>query len=163
MDNLAKQILKDVALEEIAPRIRKKSPIDQIDHWSPAILLERAAYLKKMARYGDGSATETLREYPQHIALLSFRSRDSEAEMYQDFAVVFFALAGAATLVTGGALTNARSVEPGLSRGASIGGGTRQDLRAGEIAHVPAGLPHQILVAGEKTITCFVIKIQEAV
>ena len=24
------------------------------------------------------------------------------------------------------------------------------------------GIPHQILVAGEKTITCFVIKIQEA-
>jgi mannose-6-phosphate isomerase-like protein (cupin superfamily) len=159
MDNLAKQILKDVALEEIVPRIQKKSPID---HWSPAILLERAAYLKKMARYGDGSASETLREYPQHIALLSFRSRDSEAEMYQNFAVVFFALAGTATLVTGGTLTHARLVEPGLSRGASIDGGIRQELKAGEIAHVPAGLPHQILVADEKTITCFVVKIQEA-
>jgi mannose-6-phosphate isomerase-like protein (cupin superfamily) len=159
MDNLAKPILKDVALEEIAPRVQKVSPVD---HWSPAILLERAAYLKKMARYGDGSATETLREYPQHIALLSFRSRDSEAEMYQDFAVLFCALAGAATLVTGGTVTRARVVEPGMSRGASIEGGTRQELKAGEIAHVPAGLPHQILVADEKTITCFVVKIQEA-
>jgi hypothetical protein len=146
MDNLAKPILKDVALEEIAPRVQKVSPVD---HWSPAILLERAAYLKKMARYGDGSATETLREYPQHIALLSFRSR-------------FCALAGAATLVTGGTVTRARVVEPGMSRGASIEGGTRQELKAGEIAHVPAGLPHQILVADEKTITCFVVKIQEA-
>ncbi len=158
MEELAKQILKDVDLDGIAPRKRSLSPVD---HWPPAILLERAAYLKKMARYGDGSATETLREYPQHIALLSFRSRDSEAEMYQDFAFLFYALAGAATLVTGGTLTRARVVEPGLSRGTSIEGGLRHDLKAGEIVHVPAGLPHQMLVAGEKSITCLVMRIQE--
>jgi hypothetical protein len=160
MDNLAKEILKDMALEEIAPRIPKRSPVD---HWSPAILLERAAYLKKMARYGDGSAGETLREYPQHTVMLSFRGRDGDAEMYQNFAVLFCVLAGNATLLSGGTLVRARRIEPGLSRGDSIDGGFRQELKAGEIAHVPAGLPHQILVAGEKTITCFVIKIQEAV
>jgi hypothetical protein len=158
MDNLAKEILKDIALEEISPRAQKRTPVD---HWSPAILLERAAYLKKMARFGNGSATETLREYPRHVALLSFHSRDSEPEMYPDFAVLFSVLAGSATLVTGGTLIRPRAVEPGLMRGVSIEGGNRQDLKAGEIAHVPAGLPHQILVAGEKTFTCFVLKIQE--
>ena len=81
--------------------------------------------------------------------------------MYQDFAVLFFVLAGFATLVTGGTLTRARIVLPGVSRGDSIEAGNRQELKAGEIAHVPAGLPHQILVAGEKTVTCFVMKIQE--
>ena len=69
MDDLAREILKDMALEEIAPRAQKHSPVD---HWTPAVLLERAAYLKKMARYGDGSASETLRDYPQHAAMLSF-------------------------------------------------------------------------------------------
>jgi quercetin dioxygenase-like cupin family protein len=47
-------------------------------------------------------------------------------------------------------------------RGDSIEGGTRQELKAGDVAHVPAGLPHQMLVAGEKTVTCFVVKVQEA-
>jgi mannose-6-phosphate isomerase-like protein (cupin superfamily) len=159
MDQLAKEILKDVALEEIFPKTQKHSPID---HWSPAILLERAAYLKKMARYGDGSAGETLREYPQHRAMLSFRSRDGEAEVHQNFADLFFVLAGVATLVTGGTITRARTVEPGETRGDSIEGGTLKELKAGDIAHVPAGLPHQMLVAGEKTVTCFVMKIQEA-
>jgi len=64
MDNLPSKILRDVVLEEIAPRTQKLSPAD---HWSPAILLERAAYLKKMARYGDGSAIETLREYRKRV------------------------------------------------------------------------------------------------
>jgi hypothetical protein len=160
MDNLAKEILKDVALEEIAPSNSKRSPVD---HWSPPILLERAAYLKKMARYGNGSATETLREYPQHTATLSFRGRDGDAEMYEDYALLYCVLAGVATLVTGGTITRARIVEPGLSHGDSIEGGSRQQLKAGEIAHVPAGLAHQILVAGEKSVTFFAMKIRETV
>ena len=162
MDHLAKQILKDVILEEIAPKAAHEAPRNPMDHWSPAILLERAAYLKKMARYGDGSASETLREYFQHRAMLSFRSRDGEAEVHQNFADLFLVLAGAATLVTGGTVTRARTVEPGEMRGDSIEGGTRRELKAGDIAHVPAGLPHQMLVAGEKTVTCFVMKIKEA-
>jgi mannose-6-phosphate isomerase-like protein (cupin superfamily) len=159
MDKLAKEILKDVALEEIAPKAPKQNPVD---HWSPAILLERAAYLKKLARFGDGSASETLREYPQHFAMLSFRSRDADAEVHQNFADLFFVLAGTATLVTGGTVIRARTVGPGEISGDSIEGGTRQELKAGDVAHVPAGLPHQMLVAGEKTVTCFVVKVQEA-
>ena len=159
MDNLAKEILKDVTLEEIAPRVKEHSPVD---HWSSAILLERAAYLKKLARFGDGSASETLREYPQHQAMLSFWSRDGEAEVHQNFASVLFVLAGAATLVTGGTLTRARTAGPGETRGDLIEGGARQELKSGDVAHVQAGLPHQLLVAGEKTITCLVIKIEEA-
>ena len=37
----------------------------------------------------------------------------------------------------------------------------RQELRAGDVAHVPAGVPHQMLVAGEKTITSLVVKVRE--
>jgi mannose-6-phosphate isomerase-like protein (cupin superfamily) len=161
MDDLAKAILKDVNLEEIAPRAPiKRSPLD---HWSPAVLLERGAYLKKLAQYGNGSASETLKDFPQHSAMLSFRSRDGEVEVHQTFADLFYVLAGTATLVTGGTVNRARTVAPGETRGDAIEGGTRQVLKAGDIAHVPAGLPHQMLVAGEKTVTCFVMKIQEAV
>ena len=158
MDNLAKEILKDVSLEEIAPKAQKRSPVD---HWTPAILLERAAYLRKMAKYGDGSATETIREYPQHVAMLSVRNRSGDAEIHGNFAHVFYVLAGTATLVTGGTLFRARIVEPGETRGDSIQGGTNQELRAGDIVHVPPGIPHQILIAGEKPITCLVVKILE--
>jgi quercetin dioxygenase-like cupin family protein len=158
MHNLAKEILKDFSLEEIAPKTQKRSPVD---HWTPAILLERAAYLRKMARYGNGSASETIREYPQHVAVLSVQSRDSDAESHQSSAHVFYVLAGTATLVTGGTVTHARTVGLQETRGDSIEGGTSQELRTGDIVHVPAGIPHQILIAGEKAITCLVVKIQE--
>ena len=159
MDRVAKGILHDVALEEITP----KSSVCKtaVDHWAPAVLLERAAYLRKLAKLGDGSASEVLKEYPQHRAMLLFRSRSGEAEVHENWADLFIVLAGAATLVTGGTVAEARTIAPGETRGAAIEGGAQQALRAGEIAHVPAGTPHQMLLAGENTITCLVMKVQE--
>ena len=159
MEQIEKAILRDVNLDEIAPK--PGAPKNPVDHWSPAVLLERAAYLKKMAKHGDGSASETLKEYPQHFAMLSFRSRDGEAEVHERFADLFCVIAGKATLVTGGVVIGARTVATGETRGTSIEGGTRQTLRAGDLAHVPAGTPHQMLVKAEDTITCLVMKVQE--
>ncbi len=159
MDLLSRQILKDVNLDDLGPEPR---PVQNpVDHWSPAVLLERAAYLRKMAKHGDGSASETLKEYPQHCAMLSFRSRDGEAEVHEKFADLFCVLAGKATLVTGGVVIGARAVAPDETRGTSIEGGLRQMLRTGDFAHVPAGTPHQMLVKAEETITSLVLKVQE--
>jgi uncharacterized RmlC-like cupin family protein len=159
MDKLAKEILKDFALDEItAPPAQKRSPVD---HWSSAVLLERAAYLRKMAKFGNGSASEVIREYPQHKVTLLFQGRSSEAELHQNFTYFIHVLAGAATLVTGGTLVGAKVIAPGEKRGESIEGGYLQELRAGDVAHVPAGIAHQFLIAGDKPITCLMVRIQE--
>lgn len=157
--DLAKQILKDAALGKAAPR---REPLAPVDHWAPHILLERAAFLRKMAKAGNGSAGETLREYPRHKAMLSFRGRSGEVEVHEKFADLFLVLSGEATLVAGGKVAGARTVAPGEMRGEAIEDGTRQELKPGDVAHVPAGTPHQMLLAGDKTFTCFVLKIQEA-
>jgi mannose-6-phosphate isomerase-like protein (cupin superfamily) len=161
MDSLSKEILKELlpAEKEIVPP--KAGPRNPADHWSRAVLMERAAYLSKLAKHGDGSASETLKEYPQHYAMLSFRSRDGEAELHENFADVFYVLDGCATLVTGGTVAGAHRTGPGEMRGSSVEGGARQELRAGDVAHVPAGVPHQMLVSSEKTVTCLVMKVQE--
>ena len=166
MDKYSEQILKELLpLEKEIPVKRVKSIVKEpahLDHWSQPILLERAAYLRKLAKAGDGQASETLKEYPGHATMLSFRSRDGEAELHEKFADIFHVLAGKATLVTGGTILRARTIAPGETRGDRIEGGSRQELRAGDLAHVPAGLPHQMLVAGEGTFTAFVVKIKES-
>jgi mannose-6-phosphate isomerase-like protein (cupin superfamily) len=161
MERIAREILKDMNLDEVAPKPR--GPKNPVDHWTHPLLLERAAYLRELAKHGDGSASETLKEYPQHFAMLSFRSRSGEVEVHERFADLFVVLAGAATLVTGGTVTGARIVAPGETRGESIASGTQQKLRPGDVAHVPAGTPHQMLLKGDETITCLVMKVQEAV
>ena len=161
MDKIAKEILKDVVSPAARAQDGSEKPVLHSDHWTTAVLLERAAHLHQLARQGDGSAGETLKAYPRHSAILSFRSRDGEAEIHENFADVFYILDGRTTLVTGGKVVGARLTKPGETRGSSIEGGTRQELRAGDVAHVPAGLPHQMLVAGDKTVTCLVLKVEE--
>ena len=168
MDTFSDKILKQLLPAEpdadalaATAQVSPKKPALQSDHWSTALLLERAAYLSKLAKAGNGSAGETLKEFNRHCAMLSFRSRDGEAEVHENFADLFVVLDGRATLVTGGTVAGAKTTAPGETRGISIEGGSRQELRAGDVAHVPAGLPHQMLVAADKTVTCLVMKIQE--
>jgi mannose-6-phosphate isomerase-like protein (cupin superfamily) len=162
MEMLSNEIMKRISFAE--PDVTPLSPARSkgtLDHWPTVVLLERAAYLRKLAKHGDGSASETLKDYPRHSAMLSFRGRSGEAEVHENFADVFHVLDGRATLVTGGTVAGGRIIAPGEVRGNSIDGGTRQELRAGDVAHVPAGEPHQMLLAGDKTVTCLVLKIQE--
>jgi mannose-6-phosphate isomerase-like protein (cupin superfamily) len=159
IDDLAKQILKDVNLDEITPRARRQS---HVGHWTSAVLLERGAYLKKMAKYGDGTAHEILREDPQHQLQLTFISRNGEAEMSEDSTHLIMALSGVATLVTGGSIVRPRKGKDGKTHGDSIEGGMQHELRQGDFVHVPAGIAHQVLVTGDKTVTYLTVKIQEA-
>jgi len=157
---LLKELLsaeKDVPL----PRARRsKDAPPEVHHWSRPILMERAVYLRKLAAYSEGSASETLKEYPRHATMLSVRGRDGIAEQHANFADLFVVLDGRATLITGGTVVG-HAVGPGEIRGTAVEGGTRIELRAGDLAHVPAGVPHQMLVSGDKTFTAFVVKIRE--
>ena len=164
LDRVSAQILRAVIGNEpdTRPVRQKKDEPDSADHWMPPVLLERGAYLRKMAQAGSGEASETLKEYPRHRAMLSFRSRNGEVEVHKEFADLFLVLSGAARLVTGGTVVNAREVKPGETRGDSIEGGKVLELRQHDVIHVPAGTPHQFLVSGEKTVLCLVMKIQES-
>jgi mannose-6-phosphate isomerase-like protein (cupin superfamily) len=133
-----------------------------VDHTTRPVLMERAAYLKKMARASEGSASEVLKEYPRHNIQLSVRLRSGIAELHEHFADIFFVLDGRATLVTGGKILKPQTTALGEVRGTMIEGGDRQELRVGDVAHIAAGTPHQILVAGDATFSAMVIKVQES-
>jgi mannose-6-phosphate isomerase-like protein (cupin superfamily) len=131
------------------------------DHWSQAQLLERATHLKELAAKGDGSASETLEKYPHHYTMLAFRSQDGGGEVHQNFADVFYILDGHATVVTGGELVESKDTGPGEMRGASVKGGAQQEVKAGDVVHIPAGKPHQMLIPAGESVTYFVVKVQE--
>jgi len=132
------------------------------DHWSTAELLERAKHLKELAAKGEGSASETLEKYPHHYTMLAYRQHSGGGELHRNFADVFFVLDGHATVVTGGTLVDERTTAPGEVRAKSIDGGSRQELKAGDVVHIPAGMPHQTLVADGESVTYFVVKVEES-
>src|SRR5215475_3400233 len=116
MDDISKIVLRELLPAEKAPRSPKNSSDndeDALDHLAAPVLLERAAYLKKLARAGDGSASEVLKQYPQHAIHLLVRSRNGGAEQHVRFAHLFFVLDGKAAMLTGGKVEKARTVAPG--------------------------------------------------
>ena len=133
----------------------------KFDHWTPTQLLDRAQHLRQQAAQDDGSASETLEKYPHHYTMLAFRNRNGGGELHENYADLFYVLDGQATVVTGGSLVDRHSAGPGEVRGSSVSGGSRQDVKAGDLVHIPAGMAHQMLVPEGSTVTYFVVKIQE--
>ena len=164
MDDFSKTILKELlpAEKDLPPPPRGKHARrdDVLDHLLRRFCWSAPHICASWPSIGDGSASEVLKEYPQHAIHLLVRSRDGGAELHESFADLFLVIEGRAALVTGGTIADAKTIAPGEIRGSSVEGGARQELRAGDVAHVPAGLPHQMLVAGDKLVTCLVVKIQ---
>ncbi len=130
------------------------------DHWSRAELMERAKHLRELAAE-KGSASEKLETYRHHFTMLAFRNRTGGGEVHANYADVFFIVDGHATLVTGGEVVDPKTTGPGETLGESVKGGSRQELQAGDVVHIPAGMPHQMILAQGDTVTYFVVKAEE--
>ena len=128
------------------------------DHWSSPVLLERVAYLHKLARFGDGAASEELKAFPGHNAMLCVRQRSGMAEVDEECAQLFIVLEGRAAMVSGAKIEETSPTSQVTNSISS--GGSRRELRAGDVVHIAAGTPYQLLLAGERTLGCLVIRIK---
>jgi mannose-6-phosphate isomerase-like protein (cupin superfamily) len=126
--------------------------------WSASELRD---YGKKLApKMNAGKvATERLATFGNHFAMIAHREGDGEAELHEKQADLFVVESGAATLVVGGEVVSPKITAPNEVRGPSIKGGERKPLAAGDIVHIPAKIPHQLLVPAGKEFTYFVMKV----
>lgn len=106
-------------------------------------------------------ATQTLGDYGRHNVMVVYREGDGEAELHESMTDVFLVQSGAGTLVVGGTVVGGKSTGPGEVRGTSISGGTRHKLAPGDMANIPAGTPHQVLVAPGQKITYLIVKVRK--
>lgn len=113
----------------------------------------------KLAGEGKPFASQDLTRYGNHYTMLAYREATGSSELHEHEADFFVVENGQATLVTGGQLTNPKAQKPGEIRGTSIEGGDRHTLSAGDIVHIPAGVPHQLLIEKGKPFTYFVVKV----
>jgi mannose-6-phosphate isomerase-like protein (cupin superfamily) len=104
-------------------------------------------------------ASETLANYGTHLTMLAHREGDGEVEVHDKMADVFYIISGEATLIVGGTVVGAHSSGPGEIRGTSISGGEKKMLAAGDAVHIPAKMPHQMMVS--KKVEYFVVKAEE--
>jgi hypothetical protein len=128
-----------------------------------ADLQQREAKLTETAKASPtGFAVAPLDDYGNDYTLLVVRLRTGDAERHQFFADQIVIDTGTITLVTGGTMQgehpNSGPGRPGETLGSSIQGGKEVVLHAGDIVHIPAGIPHWVKVAPGTTTTYLVFK-----
>jgi mannose-6-phosphate isomerase-like protein (cupin superfamily) len=150
-----------LALTLAMPSSAAFAQLPAVDHTTQSQLLEKEKELKQAAASGNGSASIKVSEYPNHYTMVSYRSKSGGGEIHEKFADFFYVVHGNATLLSGGKLVNPAPASPGEIRGSGVEGGTETQLREGDFVHIPAGVPHQLVLADGQDFYYFVIKVRE--
>jgi hypothetical protein len=135
---------------------------DPIVH-TTADLQQREAKLIETAKASPtGLAVGRLEDYGNDYTLLVVRVHTGDAERHQFFADQIVITKGTITLITGGTMQNehpnSTAGRPGETLGSSVEGGKEIILNAGDIVHIPAGVPHWVKIAPNTTTTYLVFK-----
>ena len=114
--------------------------------WNAAELTQRDRALS--TKVGpDHSARETLADYKDHRFRMLYRDGDGFPEQHDKIVDVVIVQSGEGTLLLGGTMTGKKaSSGAGEYVGTGIDGGERHALGAGDVVHIPAGIPHSFLV-----------------
>ncbi|HEY1800941.1 MAG TPA: hypothetical protein VGG46_08410 [Terriglobales bacterium] len=128
---------------------------------SQNIQTQLADLLAKSKAGYSGTPNIKLGEYKTHFLRLVALASNGGAEVHPHYDDVIVVIGGSATLVTGGTVVNGHADKDGEIKGASIKDGKSQTISPGDIAHIPAGTPHQLLIGTGGEFTAFVVKVRE--
>jgi mannose-6-phosphate isomerase-like protein (cupin superfamily) len=92
-----------------------------------------------------------------HSFLIVRREGDGAAEVHETQVDVMTVVSGEGTLVVGGTVVDGKTTGPNEIRGKYIEGGVRKPMAVGDVFHIPAKVPHQMLVP--KSLVIQVVKV----
>jgi mannose-6-phosphate isomerase-like protein (cupin superfamily) len=130
--------------------------------WTPATIQQREEVLKKSVA-PDHSSRETLADYGDHRLRLLYRDADGFPELHDKIVDVVMIHSGEGELMLGGTMSGKKgSAETGEYLGTSLMGGQLYPVKAGDILHIPAGIPHSFRIAHGQHITYVLLKFPAA-
>jgi hypothetical protein len=130
--------------------------------WTTAALRQREAVLMKSVA-ADHSSRETLADYGDHRFRLLYRDADGAPEQHDKIIDVVMIHSGEGSLMLGGNMAGKKgNASTGEYLGTALTGGELHQLAAGDILHIPAGIPHSFIVPPGKHITYVLLKFPAA-
>jgi mannose-6-phosphate isomerase-like protein (cupin superfamily) len=112
----------------------------------------------KAAKLDENKAgADRVANWGNHSLLIVRREGDGAAETHNTQVDMITVVSGEGTLVVGGTMVDGKTTAPNEIRGKSINGGMRHPMAAGDVFHIPAGVPHQMLVP--KSLVIQVVKV----
>jgi len=137
-----------------------ENPASPATVWSAATLDTLVKELEDQAKTTERHVVpRQLFQAGDRSLLALHRDADGEAEAHAAVTDFWIVLSGEGTLLVGGEMDAAGETAPGELRGPAIRGGTSIRLHPGDLADIPAGVPHQTLVEEGKSITYLILKI----
>jgi len=127
-----------------AATARAGDPVVHIPASEAAVAFAKGAVLTKGADYRIDASN---------------RTAPGEVEIHEAETDIFYVIEGAATLVTGGTIKEAREVGPGEIRGKDVVGGEVRRIGKGDVVVIPKGTPHWFKEVPRPT-TYFVVKVR---
>lgn len=88
------------------------------------------------------SRNGSLLSTPEYKVNASRRDAAGQAEIHLQDTDIFYVLSGSASLVTGGDVIDAKTIEPFEVRGTRIEGGVTQEIGPGDVVSIARGVPH---------------------
>ena len=146
-----------IAVLSIAGYAQSPQPVQV---FSSAQIHDRLAQLAKEAK-SSGSSGSTLGDYGTHAIKLSERTTSGGAEIHAHFDDIIYVTEGKATLITGGEVIEPHSGDNGETTGTGIRNGESHAIAVGDVIHIPAGTPHQTVLAPGTLYSVIVIKVKE--
>ena len=140
--------------------ILMSAPIVQAqDFWSAGDLDDLSNSLSSQVGSNNAAILNNIiNEGGYYAAMVHREPGPGFSELHEQWADIYFVTDGSATIFTGGSIVDLTEFSPGEFRGSSIAGGESRLISAGDIVHIPAGLPHYVLVGEGQQITYFILK-----
>lgn len=128
------------------------------DSWTSAQLKEFEKTLApKMSP--QKVASQQLANFGNHSMLVAHREGNGQGELHERQADVFVIQTGEAIVRVGGELVDGKQARPNEMVGSAVRGGVEKRVKAGDVLHVPARTPHQMLVQAGQQVTYMVVKV----
>jgi mannose-6-phosphate isomerase-like protein (cupin superfamily) len=95
------------------------------------------------------------------LLALVHREGTGEAEQHVKVADIFWVVSGEASVQVDGTLINGHPTSENELLGSAIHGGTKTRLGPGDVFHIPANVPHQVLVDSGQPFVYVMVKVDE--
>jgi mannose-6-phosphate isomerase-like protein (cupin superfamily) len=140
--------------EVVAPSSQRAPQGSGVEYYTAAALAHVGDSLARGSTSGH-----MLRAHGSYQYLQIRRARSGVPEVHDRWTDVTVVQAGRASLLSGGRVSGSHVETPGEHRGGTITGGDSRPVGPGDLMIIPAGIPHQYVIAPGDSLRYLTVKV----
>jgi len=115
-------------------------------------VLQQVDDMRNAMKPGQGFMWKPLVKGGDAVAALEYWTKPGKPAVHPDQAEYVIVIAGSGTMISGGHMLDAATINPTLIEGSKIEGGTTRKLHPGDVFLIPAGTPHWFGIDSDRLV-----------